>query len=343
MIDGADFVKWLEIYGVPFGGGSGGDVTRHEVQYSAFNYGVLGGVNDDFTLTLSPAITSYENGLFVIFYSDTLTNLTSTPQIRINGLSNINVTVQAGQVPCPGDIQAHNIYYALITANSMQVLNPTLTLADSFYVQQGAYAYGNNTGVANAYIADIGESGITSVGLLFDQINLGMPVVMSTNNVTNTGASTLTVHGHTYPIILNGNIALTGGEISTGFYLFYFNGSSFVLVNPSTVGMRFASVSGTTQFISVNTGYIPTNAALTTFTLPASAAVGQKTAIEGSGAGGWLVAANTGQTIICGSSSTSVAGSLASTNRYDNVYLVCLVANTTWKVQSTFSAGLTIL
>jgi hypothetical protein len=91
---------------------------------------------------------------------------------------------------------------------------------------------------------------------------------------------------------------------------------------------------------AVNNGYI-CSAGATTVTLPATAAIGVIVAIEGLG-GSWVLTANTGQTIQIGSSVTSTAGTLSSTATTDNVYVTAIVANTTWRVRTTNSAGLTV-
>ncbi len=85
--------------------------------------------------------------------------------------------------------------------------------------------------------------------------------------------------------------------------------------------------------IAAGTGYIANNAGLVTLNMPATAAVGDEFQVVGQGAGGWLLQSNTGQIINLGSSPTTVTtGSLASTNRYDGVKLVCTVADTTFVV-----------
>lgn len=106
--------------------------------------------------------------------------------------------------------------------------------------------------------------------------------------------------------------------------------------------MRTASISGTTQNAAVNTRYIVANASQTTITLPATYAIGDVVIIKGLGAGGWILAANTGDTIQIGSSATSSGGSLTSANQYDTVYVSGLVANTTWSVDYVLSSGLTV-
>jgi hypothetical protein len=75
-------------------------------------------------------------------------------------------------------------------------------------------------------------------------------------------------------------------------------------------------------------------ASLVTFTLPVTAAFGTTIEVSGKSSGGWLIAQNASQSINFGNISTTVGvgGSLASSNRYDYVKLVCVTANTTWNV-----------
>ena len=65
-------------------------------------------------------------------------------------------------------------------------------------------------------------------------------------------------------------------------------------------------------------------------------------ALEGLGAGGWILQAGVGQTIMIGSGTTSSGGTLTSAAATDNVYVTCIVANVTWRVRTTNSSGLTI-
>jgi len=91
-------------------------------------------------------------------------------------------------------------------------------------------------------------------------------------------------------------------------------------------------------------GYITTdNASLVTLTLPAVAAIGDTVRVLGQGAAGWRVLQNAGQSIHLQSSSSTVgvAGTLSSTDRYDTVELICLVANTEF-ICATVTGNLTI-
>jgi hypothetical protein len=134
----------------------------------------------------------------------------------------------------------------------------------------------------------------------------------------------------------------TAATLTAGTGVSITNGSGSVTIASTGGGMTWTTTAGTTQAAAVNNGYISGNAAQTTFTLPATAAIGDKVAVEGLGAGGWILAANTGQTIKIGTSTTSSAGTLTSAAASDNVYVTCIVANLTWRVQTTNSTGLVV-
>lgn len=94
--------------------------------------------------------------------------------------------------------------------------------------------------------------------------------------------------------------------------------------------LSWVEVTGTTQAMAVNTGYIANNASIVTFTAPATWAIGDALAIIGKGAGGWGMMFNSGQLARIGSmATTATTGSLASSNRYDSVNFIATTANTT--------------
>lgn len=108
-------------------------------------------------------------------------------------------------------------------------------------------------------------------------------------------------------------------------------------------GMTWTEVAGTSQAAAVNNGYITNDAALVTVTLPTTAAVGSIVAVQGLGAGGWKIAQNASEQIkwtaggVDGVNETTAGtgGFLASTDQYDQVELICLVADTTWGVRTS--------
>jgi len=96
-------------------------------------------------------------------------------------------------------------------------------------------------------------------------------------------------------------------------------------------------VTGTTQAMTVNNGYLADSASLVTLTLPSTAAFGTIIEVAGAGDGGWKVAQNSGQIIRFGNASTTLGtgGYLASTHTRDSIKLLCVTANTSFQVISS--------
>lgn len=71
-----------------------------------------------------------------------------------------------------------------------------------------------------------------------------------------------------------------------------------------------------------------------TYTLPATAAIGDTISVVGYTAGGWRIAQNAGQQIFFGSNSTTIGagGYLEFTNAKDAIALTCVTASTEWSV-----------
>ncbi|TAL08496.1 MAG: hypothetical protein EPO02_12740 [Nitrospirae bacterium] len=131
--------------------------------------------------------------------------------------------------------------------------------------------------------------------------------------------------------------APAAAAINSGTGILVQNSSGSITVSLSGTGpgtLTWNDVAGTSQAAAVNNGYIISNAGQTTVTLPATAAEGSVFAVQGKGAAGWILQANTGQVVHLGSSATSSAGSLTSTNQWDSVTIVCVTANTTFAVTS---------
>jgi hypothetical protein len=87
--------------------------------------------------------------------------------------------------------------------------------------------------------------------------------------------------------------------------------------------------------MAVNHGYGSNKAGALAFTLPAASAVGDTIAIVGM-QGSWNVIQAANQRIFIGSSASTLGagGSIASTNAFDAITLVCLVANLLWYARS---------
>lgn len=205
----------------------------------------------------------------------------------------------------------------------------------------GSGGTGNSTFPTNSILTGNGSGPIGSIPAGTNgQVLLGTtggPAAFSTltlsGGLTQTqGAGTLTLTAP--PITITGSgITVTGSPVSLG--------GAVTLTVPGG-GVNWVNVTGTTQTIAVNTGYIANNVAQVIFTLPATAALGDTFYITGNGSvgtAGWKVNQNAGQVIFFGTSTTTVgtAGSLTSTNQLDSIRVVCVVAGTasSWNVISS--------
>lgn len=145
------------------------------------------------------------------------------------------------------------------------------------------------------------------------------------NNSWNNSSPSIAAHA---VVISEGTSPQVGVTLLTGQTLIGVTGSDPVAA--TLTSLQWADVSGTTQAALVNTGYIISNAGQTTVTLPATAAEGSVIAIVGKGAAGWVMQANTGQTIHIGNQASTSAGTITSSNLYDCIEIVCVTANVTF-------------
>ncbi len=128
------------------------------------------------------------------------------------------------------------------------------------------------------------------------------------------------------------------GTITAGTNISVTNAAGSITVN-ATGAASFAwnNVASGTQALVANQGYITNNgASLVTYTLPTTAAQGTLISIAGFSTGGWALAQNASQQIFFGNQSTTagVGGSISSTNRNDQIDLLCVTANLTWVVRN---------
>ena len=121
-----------------------------------------------------------------------------------------------------------------------------------------------------------------------------------------------------------------------------------IAMSGSTAGFTWNDVTTPTQTMVANNGYVADNAAQVTMTLPATAAFGTMIRVTGGlsglSTGSWKIAQPAGVQIHYGNQNTTrgVTGSLTSTNQYDAIEMVCVVANTDWTVSSGTQGNITV-
>jgi hypothetical protein len=162
-----------------------------------------------------------------------------------------------------------------------------------------------------------------------------------TNNSLLVGAAS---NGITSLALTNGQLAIgsTGANpiaatLTAGTGIGITSASGSITINSTGGGLTWTTVSGATQAMTSNNGYIANRAGTVAFTLPTSSAVGDVIAVTGiNTATGWSIAYTTNQQIFLGTTSATITtGSLASINIRDTVFLVCVTANLTWNVFSS--------
>ena len=237
--------------------------------------------------------------------------------------------------------QIINAYPALTSIGSLT------TVADRMIYTTGANVYATTTLTAYARtLLDDADAATARATLgLGAAALLAVPIPAASGG---SGVVSPTIHGILVgqgasaftPIVLtNGQLLIgsTGADpvaanVTAGPGISLAVGAGTLTISGTGSGIGWTEVTGTTQAMTADSGYIANNAALVTFTLPATAAVGTALSIIGKGAGGWSVAQNASQIIQVGSvgSTAGVGGSIASTNRYDSINLICTTANTIW-------------
>lgn len=122
------------------------------------------------------------------------------------------------------------------------------------------------------------------------------------------------------------------------------NAPGSITINTTGGLLGWTDITGLTQSMTQNSGYTANNAGQVVFTLPAGATYGTGLSVIGKGAGGWKINVGAGQNIQVGSVSTTVGtGSVASTNQFDSINMICTATNLTWTVIGAPQGNLTIV
>jgi hypothetical protein len=209
------------------------------------------------------------------------------------------------------------------------------------------------------------QGNITTLGTLTTLLVGNLELTANTFSSTNTNGNIIIAPNGSGAVQLNNSTAVTplqfyetGGPNYVAFQAASTIASNvtWTLPNTDSTGTQFlvSNGSGTLSWASVlssawvnqtstsvtmvaNTNYLANASTLITFTLPATVAQGVQFAIAGVGIGGWKIAQAASQQINFGDVATTsgTGGSLASSNQFDVVYLVCTIANTQFSVTNT--------
>lgn len=304
-------------------------------------------VDGDTILNGTLTLTGFTNGVLTVNNSGVVGEVTTTDNSLLMGnasgtISSLGVATN-GQIPI-GSTGNDPVLGTITAGTGISVTNGagTITLAATGSFASPVTVPNGGTGATSFTPYAVICGGTTSTSPLQSVASVGTSGQILTSNgagalptfQTNGGAAgAVTFHTDGSDATASGNaITIAGGAGITT------NGSgATVTITATGGGFTWNTVSGTSASLAASNGYITDNVGLVTLTLPASATVGDTFHITGLGAGGWLIAQNSGQLIHFGASvtTTGVGGSLASTNQYNTITLVCTVTDTTFNVLSS--------
>lgn len=340
-------------------------------------YGGTGVNNGSFTITLGGNLVT--SGAFSSTFTMTgATNVTfptsgtlaTTSQLptpaALTRVDDTNVTLTLGGTPATALLQATSITAGWTGQLSLTRggTNASLVASNGGIVYSSATALAILSGTATAnQMLQSGASGApawststwpattTANQLLYSSATntvSGLTGANSATLVTNsTGVPSMTASMTNGQVLIGSTGATpTPATLTAGSGISISNGAASITISGTGSGIGWTEVTGTSQAMTADSGWVANNAGLVTLTLPTTAAFGTAISVIGKGAGGWRIAQNSGQNIQHGNTSTTVGagGSISSTNRFDSIDLLCTTANTTWTVLGApQSAGLTIV
>jgi ATP-dependent protease HslVU (ClpYQ) peptidase subunit len=173
--------------------------------------------------------------------------------------------------------------------------------------------------------------------LLYSSANNVIGGVTTANNgslvTSNTGVPSIQTLTAGQILIGTTGAAPTATTLTAGTGISISSASGSITISSSALSTNWVNQT-TSVTMAIDTSYFANSASLVTFTLPATCAQGVEFAVAGVGSGGWKIAQAASQFINFGNvvTTTGTGGSLASSNQYDVVYLVCTAANTQFSV-----------
>lgn len=280
ILSGAALCGWFAIVNSVF------------AQGTAFTYqGLLTGTN-------GAALTGNYDMQFKLHPASSGTNqvgptLTNAPVGVTNGL--FTVTLDFTETPYNGSALWLEVGVRTYgSSNAYTILSPTQPITSAPYAVQALTS--TTSATTQAF-----TGGITDTQLSTNVPLLNSPDVFSGHVTLNNGTGTFS---GTLSGTFNGTGSLNGTFTGTGTGTFNGNGGGLTNLNVTNlVGVVQANpnwqlVQGTSQQAASANNYLATNAALTTLTLPPSPGVGDVFRFSGSGVGGWVLAQNSGQSIL---------------------------------------------
>lgn len=273
----------------------------------------LGGTGN-FSLTAATDVSISAGANGSVGAEGVLTISSNTDAVNLNAQTGVVITTLTGNVTL-------NTPAGNLVANAVS----------GIYLDSSGSGFQVDAGDTVVYNAGSG-------GTYFSIASSGNLLCTTPNNTTFAStAGDFTVNATSGNIVLNSaNVKLSSiASASTANVLFYDSVTKVVsyAATPSGI-LSTVVVTGTSQAVSVNINYIAKNVALTTFTLPVTAAIGDTFVVVGYSAGLFSIAQNAGQSIRLGTSlsTVGVGGSITSTAQGDVIEIQCVDTDNEFQV-----------
>lgn len=178
----------------------------------ALDYAAASGSDNDYVLTLSPALDAHIAGMVINFKANHTNS--GAASININGLGAVDLKKNGDVDVGAGDITSGIIYQIAYDGTNYQIISSTPS--------QLYYAAASGSG--NAYAAAFSPALTAHV--------IGLPLVFKANH-TNTGASTLAVNALTAVALkrIDGSALLADDIPSGGMMLVAYDGTNYQVLN----------------------------------------------------------------------------------------------------------------
>jgi hypothetical protein len=240
----------------------------------------------------------------------------TTPLLLVQGGTQASLTASNGGIVWSNATQLQILAgtatatQVLLSGSSTTPSWSTFTITSTFAASTLVYSNGANTlqGLATANSASL----VTT--------SAGVPVWSST--MTNGQV-----------IIGSTGATPTAATLTAGTGISITNGAGSITVTNTQTSSTMWTVVTTAQTLAAGNGYFANSASQLTFTLPATAAVGDTYQVCAVNTGGWITAQAAGQQIFMGNTSdtSGATGTIASAStKGDWIEIVCYVANTTF-------------
>lgn len=254
-----------------------------------------------------------------IFYS------TATAGAILSGTATANQVLLSGTSSAPSwstaTYPATTTINQILYSSSANVITGLATGNNGVLITSAGGAPSISSTLPTAVQTNITQLGTVTVGTWNASVIGGTYGGTGVNN----GASTITIGGS---VTFSGAFTFTGTLTATTAVTFPTSGTLATTAQTMTIVNQNTS---SATLVNNNKYIVNNGASLVTFTLPASAALGDTYIIVGGSSGGWKINVASGQTLHLGSSTTTTStGSLASTNQYDCIYVTNVTANTTF-------------